>query len=143
MNKLTPQKLKRLFKAFLALPFVVMVALIGIYFLFWRTDPLIRFTHMLWTLCFWMTGTLAGFAFVIPARVRPGAPIHLLVIAAATIALAVYFTPLSRFACLFSAQTNLALPAAIGGLTLITIWLIAVRLRNQTLKSQTHRKENP
>jgi hypothetical protein len=47
-----PQKLRRAADMFLAVPIFVPVIIRGIYIVFWRTAPLIRFTHMLWILGF-------------------------------------------------------------------------------------------
>lgn len=137
MKKIAPHKLKRMLDMFLVLPLLVIVTIIAIYFAFWRTDPLIRFSHMLWVLDFWMTGTLAIFAFIIPMRLKIGASFPMLVISIAAIALAVYFTPLSRFTNLFPGQVNLTLPAAIGTLNLTTSWLLAFRVRNTIVQTQS------
>lgn len=99
---------------------------------------MIRFSHMLWVLGFWMIGTLALFAFIIPTRLRIGAPLHLLVIAAVAITLAFYFTPLSRFTRLFRAQADLTLPAAVGILNLTISWLVAFRYKNKIVQKQIH-----
>jgi hypothetical protein len=133
MKKITSPKLKQMLNAFLILPFIVTLTIIAIYFAFWRTDPLIRFSHMLWVLGFWMMGTLAMFAFLLPARRKIGALVYLMVVSIAAIALAVYFTPLSRFTDLFPMQASLTLPASLGALNLMTSWLIAFRLRNTLL----------
>lgn len=131
MKKIPSQKLKRMFNAFLVLPFLVIVTVTAIYFAFWRTDPLIRFCHMFWVLGFWMMGTLAIFAFLLRTRQKIGASIYLLVLSIAAIVLAVYFTPLSRFTDIFPTQASLLLPASIGAFNLLTSWLIAFRLRTK------------
>lgn len=138
MKKITSPKLKQMLDVFLVLPFIVIVTVTAIYFGYWRTAPLIRFSHMLWVLGFWMMGTLAMFTFILPMRQKIGAPVYLMVVSIAAIALAVYFTPLSRFANLFPAQASLLLPASLGTLHLLTSWLIAFRLRNKTAEPQTH-----
>lgn len=124
--------------AFLVLPFMIVLTITAIYFAFWRTDPLIRFSHMLWALGFWMMGTLAMFAVVITVRQKSGASMYLMVVSLAAIALAVYFTPLSRFTNLFPTQASLILPASIGALNLLTSWLIAFRLRNKIVEPQIY-----
>ncbi|GIV98609.1 hypothetical protein [Roseiflexus sp.] len=132
------QRLRRMLNLFLAAPLVIAGIVSGWYFLLWRADPLIRFSHMLWTLGFWMMGTLAMFAVIITARQKSGASMYLMVVSLAAIALAVYFTPLSRFTNLFPTQASLILPASIGALNLLTSWLIAFRLRNNIAESQMY-----
>lgn len=138
MKKIAPHKLKQMLDMFLVLPLIVIVTIIAIYFAFWRTDPLIRFSHMLWVLGFWMTGTLAMFAFILPMPKGIGVSIYSLLISAAAITLAVYFTPLSRFTNLFARQVNVTLPAAIGTLNLTTSWFLAFRFRNKIVQTQSH-----
>jgi disulfide bond formation protein DsbB len=93
---------------------------------------------MLWALGFWMMGTLAMFAVILTARQKSGASIYLLILSLAAIALAVYFTPLSRFTNLFPTQASLILPASIGAFNLLTSWLIAFRLRNKIVEPQIY-----
>ncbi|MEP0807464.1 MAG: hypothetical protein HRF47_18450 [Chloroflexota bacterium] len=138
MKTITPQKRKRMLDAFLVLPFMIALTITVIYFALWRTDPLIRFSHMLWALGFWMMGTLAMFAVILTARQKSGASIYLLILSLAAIALAVYFTPLSRFTNLFPTQASLILPASIGAFNLLTSWLIAFRLRNKIVEPQIY-----
>ena len=127
------RKLKRLTDIFLALPFIVFTALIGIYVAVWRTAPLVRFTHMIWVLGFWMVGTVAMPAFIISVRLKSGAsfPILFLVVIAST--LAIYFTPLSRFTSLFTGKTTLILPAALGVLNVIASWRLVLCIRKKIL----------
>lgn len=138
MKKITSPKRKQMLDVFLILPFIVIVTVTAIYFALWRTDPLIRFSHMLWVLGFWMMGTLAMFAFLLPLRQKIGAPVYLMVVSIAAIALAVYFTPLSRFTDLFPTQASLILPTSLGALNLLTSWLIALRLRNKIVEPQIY-----
>lgn len=130
MARTDPQKLWRAADVLLAVPIMVLVSLVGVYVLFWRTAPLLRFAHMLWVLGLWMAGTVAMFACLISARLKTGGRIQLLFFAFPAIALALYSTPLSRFAILFKSQTGLILPAAAGGLMIIRSWLLVLCLRN-------------
>lgn len=72
MKTLDTQKFKRMTDVFLALPFIVTATVIAIYFAFWKTDPLIRFIHMIWVLGLWMVGTIAMFNFIVPIRLKLG-----------------------------------------------------------------------
>ena len=75
------QKLKRTTDMLLSLPIIMTVTIVGVYFAVWRTDPLIRFIHMLWVLGFWMAGTVAMFASIIRARLNLDAPFPILMVA--------------------------------------------------------------
>ncbi len=125
------QKFKRGASVMLALPILVIVIIVGIYFAVWRTEPLARFTHMLWVLGFWMSGTVAMFAFIIPVRLKSGLPIPALIIAIVFISLAIFFTPISRFTSAFPNQAILTLPAVIGALNIVVSWLIVLRFRKK------------
>jgi hypothetical protein len=125
------QKLKRLAGMLLAFPIIVTMTVLWIYFAYWRTDPLIHFIHMIWVLGFWMAGTVAMFAFIIPARLKLGFPISILLFAFITFSLAIYFTPLSRFIDLFPSQTGWILPTLIGSLSIIMSELFVLRFRNR------------
>jgi len=125
------QKFKRGAGILLALPILVVVVIISIYFAVWRTDPLVRFTHMIWVLGFWMSGTVALFTFIIPVRLKISLPIPTLIVAIIFISLAIFFTPISRFTSAFPNQTILILPAVIGALNFITSWLIVLHFRKK------------
>ena len=135
-ERISPQKLKRMTDMLLALPIIVIVIIIGIYFALWRTDPLIRSIHMIWVLGFWMPGTLGMLAFTILARLKLGMPIPILAFDFLSITLAIYFTPLSRFTNLFPSPTNLILPAVIGIFNVMISWLFVLRFRKKIINSQ-------
>lgn len=116
---------------YLVFPVVVMMIACGFYLALWRVDLFVRFAHMLWVLGFWMLGTMEMFGFIIPARLKLGFPIPILVFASITIALAIYFTPLSRFTALFSNLPGLFLPAVIGFLNGMVSWLIVLYFRKK------------
>ncbi len=119
----------------LASPVIVMMIIVGFYFMFWQVDALTRLAHMIWVLGFWMLGTLGVFAFIIPARLNLGYPLHILLFAAMTIVLAVYFTPLFRFTTLFSSLCGLILPAVIGLINMLISWTLILRFRNKLSQS--------
>lgn len=129
------QRLRRIAELFLTVPFIVTVIVTGLYLTLWRTNPLIHFIHMLWVLGFWMAGTLGVFAFIIPASLKLDAPFRILILSTITVALAIYFTPLSEFADMFSERINLILPAAVGILNQTISWSIAFRFRNKIAKT--------
>lgn len=129
MEKIGSQKLECMADVLLALPFIVSATLIAIYFAFWRTDALIRFIHMTWVLGFWMLGTVAVFAFVIPVWLKIGTSYLFLVLASTAMATAIYFTPLSRFADAFSFPLSLTLSAMVGFLTMVASWFATLRIR--------------
>lgn len=131
IERIGSQKLKRMTGMLLALPTIVIVSIIGIYFGIWRTDPLIRFSHMLWVLGFWTIGTLAMFAVMIRVQLRHGLSIPLLMPAFVSILPAIYFIPLSRFTNLFTSSNSLILPAAVGILNVVKGWLCVLRLRKR------------
>ena len=130
------QKLKQMTGMLLVFPIIVIVIIFGIYFMLWRTDPLIRFIHMVWVLGFWMSGTLGMFAFTILARLKLSMPIPILAFAFISITLAIYFTPLPRFTNLFPSPTNLILPVVIGIFNVMTSWLFVLRFRKKIINSQ-------
>lgn len=132
------QRLRRIANLLLAIPWVVMAIVAALYFMLWRTDPLIHFTHMIWVLGFWMIGTFAMFTFIIPVRLKLGVPVQVLIFSAIAIALAIYFTPLSRFTNVFPRQTNLMLPVLTGVLNLMICWFGVLRFRNKVIEAQTH-----
>ncbi len=129
MEETDSQKLKRVTGVLLAMPFSVIATTIAIYFAFWKIDPLIRFIHMIWVLGFWILGTVTMFAFIIRVRLKPGAPYLFLVLAFAATGIAIYFSPLSRFADVFSTPLGLMLSAAIGVLNMTAGWLFVFRFR--------------
>lgn len=131
MKTLNSQKLRRMADVFLALPFIVILTVIAIYFEFWRTDPLLRFIHMIWVLGFWMVGTLALFAFIIPAQLKHHTPFLKLILSIFAIFLVVYFTPLQRFTAQFITPAGLTFPAVVGILNVTISWLAAFRFRNK------------
>ena len=108
------QRLRRIADLFLVFPWVVAAIVTTLYFMFRHTDPLIRFTHMIWVLGFWMIGTITMFAFIAPVRLKLGMPFQRLILSAIAVALAIYFTPLSRFTNMFPRQIDLIMPALVG-----------------------------
>jgi hypothetical protein len=129
-----PKKLKRITNVLLAFPIIVIATFFGLYFAFWRTEPLFRFIHMIWVLGFWTAGTVAIFAFIIHVSLKRLLPVLILIFAFLAIALAIYFTPLSRFTNLFPQQTGLILPATIGSMSILLGWLVILRFRNRASK---------
>lgn len=130
--------LRRIANLLLAIPWVVMAIVAALYFMLWHTDPLIHFTHMIWVLGFWMIGTIAMFAFIIPVRLKLGVPVQVLIFSTIAIALAIYFTPLSRCTTVFPRQTNLMLPVLAGMLNLTICWFVVLCFRNKVIAIQTH-----
>ncbi|MBE0669939.1 MAG: hypothetical protein IH588_05060 [Anaerolineales bacterium] len=132
------QRLRRIADLLLAIPWAMMAIVAALYFLLWHTDPLIRFTHMFWVLGFWMIGTIAMFAFITAVRLRLGMRFQILLLFAITIAIAIYFTPLSIFTSMFPRQISLILPALIGVLNLTICWFVVLRFRNKVIETQSH-----
>ncbi len=132
------QRLRRIADLLLVIPLVVTAIVATLYFMLWHTDPLIRFTHMIWVLGFWMTGTIAMFAFIAPVRLKLGMPFQRLIFSAIAVALAIYFTPLSRFTNIFPKQTDLMLPALAGLLNITICGLVVLRFRNKVIETQIH-----
>lgn len=130
--------LRRIANLFLVIPWVVAAIVTVLYFMFWHTDPLIRFTHMIWVLGFWMIGTIAMFAFIAPVRLKLGMPFQRLILSAIAVALAIYFTPLSRFTNMFPRQTDLMLPVLVGLLNITICWLVVLRFRIKVIETQIH-----
>lgn len=130
--------LRRIANLLLAIPWVVMAIVAALYFMLWRTDPQIRFIHMIWVLGFWMVGTIEMFAFIVPVRLKLGMPFQRLILSTIAVALAIYFTPLSRFTNIFPKQTDLMLPALVGLLNITICWLVALRFRNKEIETQIH-----
>lgn len=135
-ERFSAPRLRRMLNLFLAAPFVIASVIAGWYALFWRAELLLRFSHMLWVLGFWMAGTLALFTVLISTRRALSAIMALLAVAA--IALAVVWMPLVRFASLFPTLASLHLPAWLGGLSVMVSWLMALRLRT-TIAGPRHR----
>ncbi len=131
VDEIGRQRIMRMSGGLLALPVVVILVVSVIYFVVWRTDPLIRFIHMIWVLGFWMAGTVATFAFILPARVKAGLPVDALNIAILFILLAIFFTPFSRFTSAFRSQLGLTLAGLIGLLHVSISVLIVLRFRSK------------
>jgi hypothetical protein len=129
------KRVRQITNLFLAIPFMVAGIVMGLYLLLWHTDPQIRFIHMVWVLGFWMSGTIAMFTFIIPVRLKLGMPFQGLILSAVAIALAIYFTPLSRFSNVFSRQTDLVLPASVGVLNITICWFMVLRFRNRVIET--------
>jgi len=132
------QRLRQIADLFLVIPFIVTVTVTGLYLTLWRTNPLIHFIHMMWVLGFWMAGTLGMFTFIIPVRLKLGAAFQIFILSAIAIALAIYYTPLSRFTNMFPRQINLILPALFGVLNLTICWFAVLLFRNKIIETQTH-----
>lgn len=132
------KRVRQITNLFLAIPFIVAGIVIGLYLLLWRTDPQIRFIHMIWVLGFWMIGTIAMFTIIIPVRLKLGMPFQGLILSAVAVALAIYFTPLSRFTNMFPRQTDLVLPASVGVLNITICWFMVLRFRNRVIETQIH-----
>ncbi len=132
------KRVRQIAELFLGAPFMVAVIVTSLYLLLWRTAPQIRFIHMIWVLGFWMVGTITMFHFIVPMRLKLGAPFQRLIVSAITIALAIYFTPLSRFTNVFPRQTDLVLPALVGMLNITICWFVALRFRNKVIETQIH-----
>jgi hypothetical protein len=131
------RRLRQIADLLLAIPWVVMAIVTALYFMFWHTDPLIRFAHMVWVLGFWMSGTIAIFAFIVPVRLKLGMPFQALILSIIAVMLAIYFTPLSRFTNMFPRQIGLALSALFGVLNLVICWFEVLRFRNKVIETQT------
>ena len=131
------KRLRRIADLFLAIPLAVTAIVTSLYLLLWHKDPLAHFIHMLWVLGFWMAGTLAMFAFIIPLRLKLGKPFRVLILSAVAIALAIYFTPLSRFLNIFPMREDLILPAVFGVLNLTICWSVVLRFRNKIVETST------
>ncbi len=131
------KRVRQITNLFLSIPFMVAGIVMGLYLLLWRTDPQIRFIHMIWVLGFWMIGTIAMFTFIIPVRLKLGMPFQGLILSAVAVALAIYFTPLSRFSNVFS-RTDLVLPASVGVLNITICWFMVLRFRNRVIETQIH-----
>ncbi len=131
------KRVRQITNLFLSIPFMVAGIVMGLYLLLWRTDPQIRFIHMIWVLGFWMIGTIAMFTFIIPVRLKLGMPFQGLILSAVAVALAIYFTPLSRFSNVFS-STDLVLPASVGVLNITICWFMVLRFRNRVIETQIH-----
>lgn len=132
------QRLLRSADLLLVSPLVVTTIVAALYFMFWQTDPLLRFTHMIWVLGFWMTGAITMFNFIVSLRLKFGASFQKLILSVIAIVLAIYFTSLSRFTNMFPRQTNLMLPALVGVLNLTICWFVILRFRNKVIETQTH-----
>ncbi len=131
VEQLGLRRIQRMCDIFLVIPAVVMMVVCGFYLALWRVDPFVRFAHMVWVLGFWMVGTLGMFSFIIPARLKLGFPILLLIFASINLFLAIYFTPLSRFTAQFSNPPGLLLSSAMGILNSVVGWLIVYRFRKE------------
>jgi hypothetical protein len=92
---------------------------------------------MVWVLGFWMSGTIAIFAFIVPVRLKLGMPFQALILSIIAVMLAIYFTPLSRFTNMFPRQIGLALSALFGVLNLVICWFEVLRFRNKVIETQT------
>ncbi len=132
------QWLRRTADMLLAIPFGVTGLVTGFYIVSWQTDPLVHFTHMLFVLGFWMIGTIALFIFMIPVCLKLKVPFRAVTFPAVAIALAIYFTPLSRFRTMFPGQAGLIFPASVGMLSLAIACFVVLRFRNKVIETQIH-----
>ncbi|PKN88476.1 MAG: hypothetical protein CVU46_00910 [Chloroflexi bacterium HGW-Chloroflexi-8] len=131
IQQLGKHKIQKMCDFFLVFPAVVIIVVTGFYLVLWRIDPYVRFAHMLWVLGFWMIGTLGMFGFIIPARLKIGSPLPILICALISIAIAIYFTPLSRFTALFTNLPGLILSTATGFFNGMASWLIVFGFRKK------------
>jgi hypothetical protein len=122
-------KLKRLGNMLFIVPILVILVVIPFYLFLWRSEAWLRFAHMIWVLGLWMLGTISFFTFTIPARIKIVYPFSALAAAISSIAMAVYFTPLPRFASIFTNTPNLLLSVICGGMNLCWSWVVTYRIR--------------
>ena len=131
VEQLGSRQIRRMCDIFLVFPAVVMMVVCGFYLALWRVDPFVRFAHMVWVLGFWMVGTLGMFSFIIPARLKLGFPILILIFSSIALFLAIDFTPLSSFTALFSNPPGLFVSSVIGFLNGLVSWLIVRHFRKE------------
>ena len=62
------QRVLRFNRFILVMPVAILLIISLLIFLVWRSEPVLRYIHMIWVLGLWMLGTLAMFAFVVPVR---------------------------------------------------------------------------
>ncbi len=110
-------------------PLLVITIVVLFYFSFWRTNPMLRFTHMIWVLSLWISGTLGLFIFVIPVRVKLAFPYLALIASFLSISMAIYFTPLPNFQTIFMDPKKLFFSLVIGVVDISMSWMIAYRIR--------------
>lgn len=81
VEQLGSRQVKRMCDIFLVFPAVVMMVACGFYLALWRVDPFVRFAHMVWVLGFWMLGSMGMFGCIIPARLKLGFPLQIMIFA--------------------------------------------------------------
>ena len=81
VEQLGSRQIRRMCDIFLVFPAVVMMVVCGFYLALWRVDPFVRFAHMVWVLGFWMLGSMGMFGCIIPARLKLGFPLQIMIFA--------------------------------------------------------------
>ncbi len=110
-------------------PLVVIVIVVLFYFLIWRTNPMLRFTHMIWVLSFWTSGTFDLFIFMVLVRSKLAIPFLALIASILSISMAIYFTPLPNFLTMFMDSKKLLFSLIIGVVGISLSWMNAYRIR--------------
>jgi hypothetical protein len=131
IERMGKKRLQKISDILLVIPIVVILIVAVFYFVLWKADLFIHFTHMIWVLGFWMVSTLGMFIFVILKRLKISSQYFILIIASVALAIAIYFTPLSRFTRVFSNPSDLVLPAVIGVMNIMICWLFVTLFRNR------------
>lgn len=108
---------------------VVIVIVILFYFSIWRTNPMLRFKHMIGVLSLWTSGTLGLIAFMVLVCAKLAIPFLVLKASILSIYMAICFTPLPNFLTMFMDSKKLLFSLIIGVVGISLSWMIAYRIR--------------
>ena len=100
VGRIAARRLQSVAVILLFVPLVVVLIVTGLFLFVWHTDPLLRYSHMIWVLGLWMVGTLGMYSVFLASHLRLPR-LWYLCAAVVTIPLAIYSTPLSRFHAVF------------------------------------------
>src|SRR5664280_1604628 len=98
VGRIAARRVRSVAVILLLVPLVVVLVVTGLLLFVWHTDPLLRYSHMIWVLALWMVGTLG-----------------------------MYSTPLTRFRAVFGSAVGV-FAALFGFGCLLTCVLLTLRM---------------
>ena len=93
VGRIAARRVRSVAVILLLVPLVVVLVVTGLLLFVWHTDPLLRYSHMIWVLALWMVGTLGMYSVFLASHL--GLPrLRYMLAGVVAIPLAIYSTPL-------------------------------------------------
>lgn len=126
VGRIAARRVRSVAVILLLVPLVVVLVVTGLLLFVWHTDPLLRYSHMIWVLALWMVGTLGMYSVFLASHL--GLPrLRYMFAGVLAIPLAIYSTPLTRFRAVFGSAVGV-FAALFGFGCLLTCVLLTLRM---------------